>query len=111
LPHLLEICAAAVARHEVRFEARPLERLHSALEVIGNKLHELLAGQVIDIVSHSKDLSDLVSRRVPNVTSQCVMSDGRREAGAGRSRGACNEHVRVETNPLWPHQSQEEILT
>jgi hypothetical protein len=62
-------------------------------------------------VSHSKDLSDLVSRRVPNVTSQCVMSDGRREAVAGQSRNACNEHVRVETNPLWPHQSQEEILT
>jgi len=54
LSHLLEVCAPAVARHEVRFEARPLERLHSALKVIGNKLHELLAGQIIDIVSHSK---------------------------------------------------------
>jgi hypothetical protein len=110
LPYLLEVCAAAVARQKVRFEARPLERLHSTLDVIGNKLHELLTGQVVDIVSHSKDLSDL-SRGAYLTLHGNVMRDERRWPVPCAAEVRVTNTSWVETNPLWPQQSQEEILT
>src|SRR5688572_6222817 len=47
LPHLIEVGLAAATGGDVCLEASPLLQRERALEIVGDELHELLAGEAV----------------------------------------------------------------